>query len=73
MDEDTLNKIRKNKLIYNYLREDSSHYKYLYRDKKYIKTVEKLAKEKYKETINDKLDRISNTIELLTTFFDVLK
>ena len=72
MNTETLNYIRNNPYIYNFLREESYHYKYLYRDNNYIKTIEKLAKKKYKLELSDKIERISNTINLLNTFFDVI-
>ncbi len=65
--------IKNNPLIYNYLRDDSSHYKYLYRDLNYFKTIENLAKEKYKLRTTDKLEKLKNNIELITTFIDVMK
>ena len=40
MDIETIRKIKSTPLIYNYLREDSSWYKLLNRDPKYIKDVE---------------------------------
>ena len=48
MDEETLKIIRNTPYIYDFLREDSSHYKELFRNKDYIKKVDSLAKEKYK-------------------------
>ena len=47
MDEETLKIIRNTPYIYDFLREDSSHYKELFRNKDYIKKVDSLAKEKY--------------------------
>ena len=73
MDIDTLNIIRNNKLIYKFLREESYHYKYLYRDKDYIKKLDKLSKEKYKERTIDKIEKLSNNINLISTIIDVLK
>lgn len=73
MDIETIRTIKNNPLIYNYLREDSSWYKYLNRDKKYLKNVEEEAKKFYKLTINDRLERLSNNIDLINTFIDVLK
>ena len=52
--------VKNNVLIYNYLRDDSSHYKYLYRNLSYLKTIENLAKEKYKVRSIDKLERLKN-------------
>ena len=65
--------IRKHKYIYDFLRDDSSHYKYLYQDNNYIKEIKRLAKEKYRLRYTDKLDNISNRIKLVTTLIDVIK
>jgi len=73
MDKELLKQIRENKLIYSYLREDSSNYKELLRNPKYIKEIEKKAKEFYKETSIDKIEKIQEKITLLNTFMDVLK
>lgn len=44
MSKELLNYIRSHDYIYNFLRDDSSHYIYLYRDNSYIKTIKRLAK-----------------------------
>jgi hypothetical protein len=72
MNKELLNKIRENKLVYSYLREDSSLYKELLRNKEYIKEIEKKAKEFYKETSIDKIERLNDKINLIKTFMDVL-
>lgn len=72
MNKDLINKIRNNKLVYSYLREDSSLYKELLRNPNYIKEIEKKAKEFYKETSIDKIERLEDKINLIRTFMDVL-
>ena len=72
MDKELLNQIRSNKLVYSYLREDSSLYKELLRNPKYIKEIERRAKEFYKETSIDKIERLEDKINLIRTFMDVL-
>ena len=72
MDKETLNKIRNNPLIYHYLRENSYEYKELYRNKDYIKEIEKKAKKKYKETIPDKIEKIGEKISLLESFMSII-
>lgn len=72
MDKETLNKIRNNPLIYHYLRENSYEYKELYRNKDYIKEIEKKAKIKYKETIPDKIEQIGEKISLLESFMSII-
>lgn len=73
MDRDTLNIIRNNPYIYNFLREESNYYKMLYRDCNNIKKISYLAKEKYKLRSIDKLEKLSKNINLINTFIDVLK
>ena len=73
MNRSILMYIRKHKYIYDFLRDDSSHYKYLYQDNNYIKEIRRLAKEKYRLRYTDKLDNISNRIKLVTTLIDVIK
>lgn len=73
MSREILNYIRSHEYIYNFLREDSSHYIYLYRDNNYIKILKKLAKDKYKLNYKDKLERISNKINLINNLIDVFK
>ncbi len=36
--------IKANPILYNYLRDDSKHYKYLYRNREHIKVIEQLDK-----------------------------
>ena len=48
MTRELLTYIRKHEYIYNFLRDDSSHYKYLYEDNRYIEVIKKLAKENLK-------------------------
>lgn len=73
MNQYTINYIKNNPLIYNYLREDSSWYKELDKDSNALKLVEEQAKKFYKLTPQDKIERLSKNIELISTFIDVLK
>jgi hypothetical protein len=72
MNINTIKLIKENPLIYNFLRDESYHYKYLYRDSNYIYEIEKLAKTKYKLRSIDKIDKIKENIDLIQTFLDVL-
>ena len=72
MKEETIYIIKNNQIINNLLREESFHYKYLYRDDNYIKELEKKAKEKYKLRLVDKIDNLKNTITLINTFINVI-
>lgn len=73
MSEELIYIIKNNEIINRFLKEESHHYKYLYRDNNYIKKIEKLAKEKYKLTLSDKISNISNTLNLINTFMDVIE
>ena len=68
MSEETINIIKNNPIINRFLREESIHYKYLYRDDKYIKVVEKLAKDKYRLNTLDKIEDKINLIKLFIEF-----
>ena len=72
MKKETLIKIKTNPLIYNFLREESYHYKYLYQDDNYIKVLDKLSKKKYKQTNLDKIERTINNINLIKAFLSVI-
>ena len=72
MSEEIIHIIKNNPIINRFLKEESYHYRYLYRDNNYIKTIEKLAKEKYKLTLTDKISNISNTLNLINTFMSVI-
>jgi len=72
MQLETYYKIKNNPLIYNYLREDSYQYKHIFRNDESLKTIENLAKEKYKLRSVDKIEKLKNNIDLIKTFIDVL-
>ncbi len=72
MSEEIIYIIKNNEIINRFLKEESIHYKYLYRDNKYIKTIERLAKEKYKLTLVDKISNLNNTLTLINTFMSVI-
>ena len=73
MDINTLMIIRSNPNIYKYLRENSYWYKYLYRNPSLIKNLEEEMIKKYKLTTEDKLQRLSNSINIINSFMDVFK
>ncbi len=73
MDLYTINYVKSNPHIYNYLRENSTWYKLLNRDPSTLKVLEERAKEKYKLRLSDRLEKISNNISLISSFMDVLK
>lgn len=73
MNQYTINYIKSNPLIYNYLREDSSWYKELTRSPDVIPEIEEHAKRFFKQTKEDKIQKLSKNIELISMFMDVLK
>ena len=72
MSEEIIYIIKNNEIINRFLKEESYHYKYLYRDNRYIKTIERKAKEKYGLTIENKIENFKNTINLINTFMSVI-
>ena len=68
MSEEVIYIIKNNEIINRFLREESYHYKYLYRDDNYIYEIERLAKEKYKLTTIDKIQDKINLIKLFIEF-----
>ncbi len=73
MDLYTINYIKNNPLLYRYLRENSHLYKYLNRDPAVLKEIEESMKKTYKLTTEDRLEKISRSISLVSNFIDVLK
>jgi len=65
--------IRNNPIVYSYLREDSYQYKYLYRNSNYIKEIEAMAKERYQLRGVDRIEKLSNNLDLIRTFMDVFQ
>ena len=73
MDINTIRYIKTNPLIYNYLRENSYWYKELNRGSDVLKQIEEEAKRFYKQTPEDKMEKLSKNIKMISTFMDVLK
>ena len=66
-------KINQDTRLKQFLRENSYWYKYLNRSEAYYKDFINDMKDKYKLKPIDKLNKISNDIEMVRTFLDVLK
>lgn len=66
-------KIRNNPYLYRYLRDNSSWYKVLNRDPNSIKQMEIEMKNAYKLNLTDKIDNLSQKIDMVRTFIDILK
>ena len=73
MNRELVNYIRSHDYIYNFLRDDSSYYRYLYMDNRNIKFIKKLAKEKYGLRYIDKINNLSDKLNLMSTLIDVIK
>ncbi len=69
----TINYIKNNPPVYNFLRENSSWYKVLNRNPQAIRKIEELAKEKYKLRLSDRLEKLSNNMNLISSFMEMLK
>jgi len=70
---DVLIKINQDEIQKQFLRENSYWYKYLNRSSKYYKDFINEMKEKYKMTTTDKINKAIDSINMLSTFLDVLK
>lgn len=66
-------KIKNNPLLQKYIRENSYWYKYLNRNPNLLIEMEKEMKEKYKLTTSDKINNISEKLDLIRTFMNVMK
>lgn len=73
MKEETLKYIRTHKELYDLLREDSSLYEEIYKNNDYVYELQKLAKEKYGTRFIDKIDNLSNKLNLISSFLDIFK
>ena len=66
-------KIKQNPNYQKFLRENSNWYKYLNRNPNLLTEMEKEMKEKYKLTTSDKINNISEKLDLIRTFMNVMK
>lgn len=66
-------KIKNNSLLQKYIRENSYWYKYLNRNPNLLIEMEQEMKEKYKLTTSDKINNISEKLDLIRTFMNVMK
>lgn len=73
MDIRTQIKIRNNPYLHRYLRDNSAWYKNLNRDPSSIKAMEEEMKKVYKLNLTDRIDNISNRIQILRSFMDIMK
>lgn len=73
MTKEELDYLKRNPYIIQFLMEDSSHYRYLYLKRNYLKEVDKMAKEKYGLTPLAKVQRLLDKIQLIETILNVLE
>ena len=73
MNRDLIYQIREKKDLYNYLKYNSYLYKLIMRNEISIKQLEDQMKRDLKMTTADKLNKISNKIEVANAFLDILK
>ncbi len=69
----TINYIKNNPNIYAYLRLNSHWYKYLNRNYANIKELEYEVKSFYKLTTGDRIEKISNNINLVSSIMEIFK
>lgn len=65
-------KIRSNPNSMRYLKENSYWYKYLNRNKLYLKDFENEMKEKYKLTVKDRVDKVKDSLDTISKIMDIL-
>ncbi len=73
MQVETRLKIKSNPNLYRYLRENSYWYKYLNRNPLFLKSLEEEMKEKYRLRATDKIENISNSLNLIKSFLEIMK
>lgn len=66
-------RVRSNPNDIKYLREKSYWYKFLNRNKNYFKQFEEEMKKEYKLTPEDKINKMANSINMLSKFIDILQ
>ena len=73
MQVETRLKIKSNPNLYRYLRENSYWYKYLNRSPIFLRRLEEEMKEKYRLRPRDKIENISNSLNLIKSFLEVMR
>ena len=73
MQVETRLKIKSNPNLYRYLRENSYWYKYLNRSPIFLRSLEEEMKEKYRLRPSDKIENISNSLNLIKSFLEVMR
>lgn len=65
--------INSNPNLKQYLKEHSYWYKYLNRTPNYLKDMEEMMKKEYKLTPGDRIEKLSESINLVSSLLSVLK
>lgn len=65
--------IEQNPNLKKYLKENSYWYNYLNRNPIYLKVMEEEMKKKYKLTPEDKIEKMYNSISMVSEFLKILK
>lgn len=73
MQVETRLKIKSNPNLYRYLRENSYWYKYLNRSPIFLRRLEEEMKKKYRLRPSDKIENISNSLNLIKSFLEVMR
>jgi len=73
MNYEIKNIINSNILLKKYLRENSFYYKNLIRNPLFINTLIEFMKRDYKLTVSDKLEKINNDLNIMSSVIDILK
>ncbi len=73
MQVETRLKIKSDPNLYRYLRENSYWYKYLNRSPIFLRRLEEEMKEKYRLRPSDKIENISNSLNLIKSFLEVMR
>lgn len=73
MNVDIQYRLKSNPNDIKYLREKSYWYKFLNRNKNYFKQFEEEMKKEYKLTSEDKINKMANSINMLSKFIDILQ
>ncbi len=73
MNIETIYLIQNNPYYKQFLREESHHYQMLYRDDSYLKELDDLVKKKYGLRFTDKLEKIRQNMNTISTFMRLME
>lgn len=73
MKYELVQKVRSNLLLNQYLKYNSYWYKELIRNPSSLKNLEQEMKKEYKLTTEDKITKLSERMNMISSFLDVLK